>query len=102
VWYLYLWWTEGGRALGVSSVFDYMSVSTDSSAPVHAPIFFPKRRHPLSYLANLELYLERPLATVTVEDAKEPGEWMAHGVKGARRLFVCKVLFEVERDVFKI
>ena len=43
-----------------------------------------------------------PMATVTVEDVKEPGEWMAHGVKGARRLFVCKVLFEVERDVFKI
>ena len=44
-----------------------------------------------------------PMATVTVEDVKEPGEWMAHGVRGARRLFVCSVLFEVEgAEVFKI
>ena len=40
-----------------------------------------------------------PMTTITVEAIKEAGEWEAHGVKGAERLFVVSLAFQVRADL---
>ena len=61
--------------------------------------------HTLIQVSEKGGYKLPPMATVTVEEVKEPGEWTVHdGVVGARRLFVVSVLYEVEPEqiVFKV